>query len=236
MSTLERRKLVNSYHPPREIAGQTKARRQWLESTLRTVLAAPLPQGVARIEAKVVGQGSYQSVSEYHITLKEGRTRYRGTCQVCGRSHVVQDQRVVLHGYERPGYGYIEGQCPGQGEKAAEFEVSLTKALIADARRWVSAAQALADRLHQLAAQTAYPTDADWAIYHATFVEVVETHPVTRRQRTRRVPGLTMLRHGRTEEANRHASAARGAGGYADDMTRHVLSRLGKPLRPEVVL
>lgn len=40
-------------------------------------------------------------------------TRYIGTCAACGREIKVRDGKLVHHGYERPGYGYIEGDCFG---------------------------------------------------------------------------------------------------------------------------
>jgi len=49
-------------------------------------------------------------------------TRYLGTCPVCYGEHKLQKMLVVLHGYERPGYGEINGKCPGVGWPP--FEVS----------------------------------------------------------------------------------------------------------------
>ena len=40
-------------------------------------------------------------------------TRYIGTCPACGRAIKVRNGKLVHHGYERPGYGYIEGDCFG---------------------------------------------------------------------------------------------------------------------------
>lgn len=40
-------------------------------------------------------------------------TRYIGTCPVCSRDTKVRDGKLVHHGYNRPGYGYIEGDCFG---------------------------------------------------------------------------------------------------------------------------
>ena len=36
-----------------------------------------------------------------------------GTCAICLRSQVVRKGRMVTHGYQRPGYGYIIGECFG---------------------------------------------------------------------------------------------------------------------------
>lgn len=40
-------------------------------------------------------------------------TRYIGFCPVCERRSKVRDGKLVHHGYERPGHGFIEGDCFG---------------------------------------------------------------------------------------------------------------------------
>lgn len=47
-------------------------------------------------------------------------TRYIGTCPVCSRDIKVRDGKLVHHGYERPGHGYIEGDCFGVGYEPHE--------------------------------------------------------------------------------------------------------------------
>lgn len=49
-------------------------------------------------------------------------TRYLGTCPVCYREQKLRAGLMVLHGYTRPGYGYVQGNCFGVGW--APFEVS----------------------------------------------------------------------------------------------------------------
>jgi hypothetical protein len=44
-----------------------------------------------------------------------------GTCAICGRQHVVRGDKVVLHGYQRPGFGYITGDCFGVGYQPYEL-------------------------------------------------------------------------------------------------------------------
>lgn len=46
----------------------------------------------------------------------------RRTCQCCGMHFVVRNGNIVLHGYNRPGVGYIVGDCFGHGYPP--FEVS----------------------------------------------------------------------------------------------------------------
>lgn len=45
-----------------------------------------------------------------------------GLCQVCFRTYRVQRACISLHGFQRPGDGYLYGRCPGA--KYAPFEVS----------------------------------------------------------------------------------------------------------------
>jgi hypothetical protein len=69
----------------------------------------------------------------------------RGTCQACFRQFVVKRTTgsskytsvpgnevgkigMVLHGFQRPGYGYLEGMCWGAGRPPYELSCELTKA------------------------------------------------------------------------------------------------------------
>lgn len=42
-------------------------------------------------------------------------TRYIGNCQGCEADHKLRANLLVHHGYERPGHGRIEGDCPAVG-------------------------------------------------------------------------------------------------------------------------
>jgi len=72
--------------------------------------------------------------------------RYTGTCQACFGTYVVKRHgrklTVVLHGYERPGSGYIVGECPGRDEEPFELAKDVTErfralllGMLADAER-----------------------------------------------------------------------------------------------------
>ena len=58
---------------------------------------------------------------------------YYGTCQACFKRFVVKNVGgkgrlvTVLHGYERPGHGYITGECPGRGEEPFEVDKTITE-------------------------------------------------------------------------------------------------------------
>lgn len=51
-----------------------------------------------------------------------------GTCPACFRNVKMRDGKMVLHGYERPGYGYTIGQCFGVGYEPYERSPEGTKA------------------------------------------------------------------------------------------------------------
>lgn len=109
IGTAQKSTKGSDLRPPREIVENTKARRAWLADALATVLAEP---DTDRKKTKIVGTGSYQVVSVYKLITVEGRERFRGVCQFCGHLQVVDGDRIVLHGYNRPGVGYIVGKCP----------------------------------------------------------------------------------------------------------------------------
>ena len=48
-----------------------------------------------------------------NLPRMETSTRYIGWCPVCQRDIKVRSGALVHHGYERPGKGYIIGDCPG---------------------------------------------------------------------------------------------------------------------------
>ena len=96
-----------------------KARRGWLEAEAARINAEP------NREAKVVGTGSYMEISVYATEEVPCTLQYRGVCQVCGGDVAVRDGTIVLHGYERPGYGYVVGNCPGTYNLPANTSIEL---------------------------------------------------------------------------------------------------------------
>jgi hypothetical protein len=128
MATLSKTRKVGEHRPPQDIRSDTKARRAWLAAKVADVST------VAGRSAKIVGVGSYQRVVEYETTQSEGRVRYRGVCQYCGGSQVVQQGALVLHGYNRPGDGALVGRCPDAGQKPIQAERSRLDAYARDAK------------------------------------------------------------------------------------------------------
>jgi hypothetical protein len=119
-ATKTKTKKLTELHPPAEISGNTKARRAWMAEQI----AANTMPGRS---AKVLGKGSYECVAVYEHTEVEGRERFRGMCQVCGGAQVVESGVLVLHGYNRPGCGYIIGECPGVREVPLQTSDALTR-------------------------------------------------------------------------------------------------------------
>jgi hypothetical protein len=101
----------------------------------RAFLAAEKTRKEAEgFECKITGKGSYERVVVYQITAVEGRMQERGVCQGCGGSVAVDEHQTSLHGYQRPGFGYTIGRCPGAQKQAANFSIEFAKELIAGLR------------------------------------------------------------------------------------------------------
>ncbi len=77
----------------------------------------------------------YLGMESHEAAKKAERTRENtGTCGVCGHEQKLKNGKtLVLHGYQRPGHGYIVGDCFGVGyqpwEKSKEAVVDYIKAL-----------------------------------------------------------------------------------------------------------
>ncbi len=56
------------------------------------------------------------------------QTRYVGTCPVCGRRQKVISGNLVHHGYQRPGYGHIVGDCFSVGRVPHEVSSETAEA------------------------------------------------------------------------------------------------------------
>jgi len=53
-----------------------------------------------------------------------------GTCAICFHEQVVRGDQMVLHGYQRPGHGYIIGNCFGVGYKPYELSADACVAYV----------------------------------------------------------------------------------------------------------
>jgi len=81
-------------------------------------------------------------------------TRFIGFCAACERRIKVRDKRLVHHGYERPGHGYIVGDCYGVDRAPHELSDAvavgfLTQVIQPTLRHWEARATFLGEEPHQ---------------------------------------------------------------------------------------
>lgn len=207
MPKLTKTVKTDDIYPPREIRENTKARRAWLAERLAELHAAP-----QHAASKIVGQGSYQRISVYVSTEADGRLRQRGTCQACGGSQVVDQGVMVLHGYERPGTGWINGRCMGVMHAPAEHDVTMSVALVDACER---KAAELAGHVAQ------HPMVEGVSVYGWPEFKLEYRYGREHEKERERVCAMA-----RTSRANRD---------HAEHLRTNVLPRLGKPLTDEVV-
>jgi len=132
--------IRDRHYPPAEIRENTKARRAWVEAKIVELKAQP------DTDAKSVQSGSYQHVVEYALTKVAARVQIRGTCQFCANEQALENGLLVLHGYTRPGDGYIEGRCAGMHGQPAEISID-------DAKRYVGSLRTQATQEEQKLAE-----------------------------------------------------------------------------------
>lgn len=58
-----------------------------------------------------------------HKAQKEA-ARVDAHCQICGAEWALHNGRISIHGYQRPGYGFIVGSCRGSQQKPWEVDSS----------------------------------------------------------------------------------------------------------------
>lgn len=99
-----------------------------------TVEIEPVPKGQKQNKTltlfkirKAPVEASMRVASRY--LEAEMVTRQKGTCGFCWRVQKIPNGLLANHGYNRPGYGYIEGQC--LGSRHAPWEVSPVTAELA---------------------------------------------------------------------------------------------------------
>jgi hypothetical protein len=116
MATTTRKRRIDSLRPPQDIRENTQARRAWLAEQVAEISSQP------NREARIVGTGSYQSVTVYAIDTITTPDQTRGHCQCCATDVAVDDAgRTAHHGYTRPGYGWQTRSCIGARHAAYEL-------------------------------------------------------------------------------------------------------------------
>lgn len=193
----------------------SKDRKAYLEAKVAEVKALP------NRDARIVGKGSYAEVAVYEVTEVAGATQYRGTCQVCGGAFSVgydisKPVHLSLHGYQRPGYGYIVGECWGVNHPAAEVSVDLSKASIVRLRDGAATGKARAAKI------IAKHILSDFAVRNAW---------VSRAEQV----ALKFSELKPEQQAKVLLSAAEDAERTAQQIEAHILPRLGRPFHEEVV-
>lgn len=74
------------------------------------------------------------------MTNKQTVTRFIGKCPVCeGTYKLTADKRMVHHGYERPGWGHIVGDCFAVGYESYEVSCLATEKYLAQVRALLAA-------------------------------------------------------------------------------------------------
>ena len=58
---------------------------------------------------------------EEHVPAAQRTKENTATCSVCWRNIKLKGTTMVLHGYQRPGWGYTVGSCPGTRQQPYEL-------------------------------------------------------------------------------------------------------------------
>lgn len=75
---------------------------------------------------------------------------HQGTCQCCGAIQKLHGDRLVLHGYQRPGTGEAVGRCPAVGQPPYELSCDWIKGALPS---MIQQRDALVERARALNAQ-----------------------------------------------------------------------------------
>jgi hypothetical protein len=99
----------------------------------------PIAVMIADLKSKVIkGRKPNPDVVAKKAAVAASRVGRDGECQICQRRHILDSRgNLVLHGYQRPGHGYIVGDCFGVGHPP-----------------WEVSSDALATWIEQLKAQS----------------------------------------------------------------------------------
>jgi hypothetical protein len=116
----------------------------------------PIAVMIADLKSKVIkGRKPNPDVIAKKAAVAASRVGRDGECQICQRRFLLDSRgNLVLHGYQRPGHGYIVGDCFGVGHPP--WEVS-SDALA----EWIERLKARSAQLAQEAARVAKLTTID---------------------------------------------------------------------------
>lgn len=120
--------------------------------------------------------------------LKQSKHR-TGTCQCCFHNQKVSKgggKLMSLHGYQRPGIGYILGECQGQEQQPYEVSCEKTKEFKAEVERMRTGQQKRLDQLNAnevlgLITKIERPrTEEEKADHRTSFKTMYQSFPVAR--------------------------------------------------------
>ena len=69
----------------------------------------------------MAGSGQNEKDAKKKALKNYSENEYLGTCGVCGNVQKLKGRNLVLHGYQRPGFGWINGKCFGVGYEPWEL-------------------------------------------------------------------------------------------------------------------
>lgn len=96
------------------------AEREMTKPTLWTWLFKKVP-GVQEAARDMAAGSGLEEKRQQQRLQKKGKPGDFGTCAVCDRTQKLKRNKMVLHGYRRPGYGFIVNNCLGVGYEPYEL-------------------------------------------------------------------------------------------------------------------
>lgn len=116
----------------------------------------PIAVMIADLKSKVIkGRKPNPNVIAKKAAVAASRAGRDGECQICQRRFLLDSRgNLVLHGYQRPGHGYIVGDCFGVGYPP--WEVSSDRLA-----EWIELLKTRSAQLAQEATRTAKLTTID---------------------------------------------------------------------------
>ena len=117
----------------------------------------PIAVMIADLKSKVIkGRKPNPDVIAKKAAVAASRVGRDGECQICQRRHILDSRgNLVLHGYQRPGHGYIVGDCFGVGHPP-----------------WEVSSDALATWIEQLKARSAQDAQSAVRVAKLTTIDV----------------------------------------------------------------
>ena len=124
-----------------------------LDRDIRAFFAAtqPIAVMIAGLKSKVIkGRKPNPDVVAKKAAVAASRVGRDGECQICQRRQILDSKgKLVLHGYARPGHGYIVGDCFGVGhppwevacDRLAEWIERLKRSSAAETKAAIDAAK-----------------------------------------------------------------------------------------------